>query len=135
MKYKNGQLNEKKKKVEQQNKIQMVHHFPWCIDKHPFKSNQATTLNPNFKKKINLEKSVVVFSKNTFKETRDVVTNILSVLKTDTHVKYLGLPAVRGGQRKRFLQIFRFGRRSKVGKRNHYWRPEKGKFWVCTLCL
>lgn len=53
--------------------------------------------------KVNLDKSIVVFSRNTTVQVRDEITTILGVVESKKHGKYLGLLAVMGKSKKEVL--------------------------------
>lgn len=44
--------------------------------------------------KVNFDKSVMGFSKNTTVKARDKVKNVLGVVEIEKHKRYLGLPTV-----------------------------------------
>lgn len=50
--------------------------------------------------KINLDKSIVIFSKNTSSKVIGGVAQLLGVSESDKHEKYLGFPVVMGRSKK-----------------------------------
>ncbi|KAL0303703.1 UNVERIFIED_CONTAM: hypothetical protein Sradi_6238400 [Sesamum radiatum] len=56
---------------------------------------------------INLEKSMIVFSKNTADNLRSVICEGLGIRQADKHEKYLGLPSLAGRSRKAVFNSLR----------------------------
>lgn len=74
----------------------------------------------NSGQQINLDKSVVVFSRNTCLEDKDAVKNILGDGEAEKHDKYLGLPAVTGKSKKEVFDNLR----ERVWKKIKGWKEK-----------
>lgn len=76
---------------------------------------------------INLQKSLLVFSKNIGDITRQNICNVLGVAESDGYQKYLGLPCVMGRKNKEVFQYLKERVWIKIQRWNHRYLSRAGE--------
>ena len=70
---------------------------------------------------INLDKSAIVFSRNTSSEVRQSITNFLGIRETAAHDKYLGLPTVIGCSKRAVFSSIK----DRIWRKIHGWNEQR----------